>query len=89
MPASLSLPIHLRRIDPARNMARFYRLTLEPSLFGPVSMVREWGRIGTRGHRRIDLFDRPQEAEAAHEALLRQKLARGYRPCVAATPDTA
>jgi predicted DNA-binding WGR domain protein len=39
----------LRRIDPARNMGRFYALSLQPDLFGTVSVVKEWGRIGQSG----------------------------------------
>jgi predicted DNA-binding WGR domain protein len=27
--------VHLRRIDPARNMRRFYRLDVRPDLFAP------------------------------------------------------
>jgi predicted DNA-binding WGR domain protein len=27
-------PVELRRLDPARNMYRFYRLDIEPDLFG-------------------------------------------------------
>jgi predicted DNA-binding WGR domain protein len=41
--------LHLRRIDPARNMRRFYRLDMQPDLFGGVLLVKEWGRIGVRG----------------------------------------
>ena len=26
--------LHLRRIDPSRNMRRFYRLDMQPDLFG-------------------------------------------------------
>jgi predicted DNA-binding WGR domain protein len=26
--------VHLRRVDPARNMHRFYRLDVQPNLFG-------------------------------------------------------
>ena len=37
---------HLHRIAPARNMARFYRISSTPSLFGDICLVREWGRIG-------------------------------------------
>jgi hypothetical protein len=37
--------VHLRRIDPARNMRRFYRLDIQPDLFGGVLLVK-WGRIG-------------------------------------------
>ncbi|WP_187399200.1 WGR domain-containing protein [Bradyrhizobium paxllaeri] len=31
---------------PARNMARFYVLTIEPILFGDSALIREWGRLG-------------------------------------------
>jgi predicted DNA-binding WGR domain protein len=36
--------IVLRRIEPQRNMHRFCVLSLEPDLFGTVSLVKEWGR---------------------------------------------
>ena len=41
--------VHLRRIDPTRNMRRFYRLDVQPDLFGGVLLFKEWGRIGARG----------------------------------------
>ena len=71
--------IHLHRTDPARNMARFYRLSSAPSLFGDICVVREWGRIGRPGRMRIDLFEKLQEAAAARLALERSKRRRGYR----------
>lgn len=71
--------IHLHRIDPARNMARFYRLSSTPSLFGDICLVREWGRIGMPGRIRIDLYEKGEEAEAARIALERAKRHRGYR----------
>ena len=43
------IAVHLRRIDDARNMRRFYRLDLQPDLFGGVLLVKQWGRIGTCG----------------------------------------
>jgi predicted DNA-binding WGR domain protein len=70
--------IVLRRIDPARNMARYYALTLEPTLFGEIAVMRHWGRIGTRG-RSKSCFLGPMEA--ARTALRRQaerKRRRGY-----------
>ena len=42
----------LRRIEPAKKMARFYVLDLEVGLFGHTVLVRRWGRIGTYGRRR-------------------------------------
>lgn len=70
--------VHLRRIDPGRNVARFYRLTVTPTLFGTMSIVRTWGRIGTFGRTRIDLFDKAGEAETAFAALERTRWRRGY-----------
>lgn len=35
--------IILTRIDNHRNMARFYKLDVQPTLFGECSLVREWG----------------------------------------------
>ncbi len=72
-------PVHLRRIDPGRNVARFYRLTITPTLFGTMSIVRNWGRIGTFGRTRTDLFDESGEAEEALAALERIRWRRGYR----------
>ncbi len=45
----LMCALTLHRIDAARNMARFYRLDIQPNLFGGVSLMKEWGRIGSRG----------------------------------------
>jgi predicted DNA-binding WGR domain protein len=71
--------IHLHRIDPNRNMARFYRLSTTSSLFGDICVVREWGRIGRRGRRRIDLYEKVEAAISARRALERAKRRRGYR----------
>jgi predicted DNA-binding WGR domain protein len=70
---------HLHRVDPSRNMARFYRLSIMPSLFGDICLVREWGRIGKSGRIRIDLFEKAREAAAAHTAIENAKRRRGYR----------
>ena len=70
-------PIHLRRIDAARNMRRFYELALQPTLFGDLSLVRAWGRIGSAGQSMVETFDREEDAARAWE--LRAKRRRGYR----------
>ena len=46
--------VQMRRIDPARNMRRFYRLSVQRDLFGRASLVREWGRIGFRGQMMVE-----------------------------------
>ncbi len=61
-------------------MARFYEISLEPTLFGETSLVRIWGRLGTRGQQRIDVFSSEKRAVEAFLELLRQKRAKGYRP---------
>ena len=38
--------LYLERRDPARNMARYYMLSIEHDLFDSVLAVRRWGRIG-------------------------------------------
>ncbi len=70
--------VHLRRIDATRNMRRFYRLDVQPDLFGGVLLVKEWGRIGAQGRTVAERYD--DEALAA-DALQRQaerKKRKGY-----------
>lgn len=77
----------LRHIDPARNMARFYLVSVGRSLFGDFSVVREWGRIGTIGRVRVDLFETEQAALDAFDAIKRIKRKRGYCDTESATCD--
>jgi predicted DNA-binding WGR domain protein len=56
--------ITLRRIEPNRNMRRFYRLDVQPDLFGAACLVREWGRIGRAGR----LIQRAYPVRTATEA---------------------
>ncbi len=48
--------IRMVRVDPQANMYRFYRMRLLPDLFGGVSLLREWGGIGTQRRHQIELF---------------------------------
>ena len=73
------LPVHLRRIDPTKNMRRFYSLSVQPTLFGGASLIRDWGRIGTRGQTMMETFDTADDADLAFDRLLRSKRRRGYR----------
>jgi predicted DNA-binding WGR domain protein len=49
-------------------------------LFGEVSLVRVWGRIGTRGRHMEHLFDNESQAINLFFDVLREKHKRGYRP---------
>jgi len=69
----------LHRIDPDRHVARFYSLMIERDLFGAITLVRSWGRIGAGGRERVQEFGTVDEAGQALEALARVKRRRGYR----------
>jgi predicted DNA-binding WGR domain protein len=44
-----ALHAHISRINPSRNMFRFYRLGASSPIFGSFAVVKEWGRTGARG----------------------------------------
>jgi predicted DNA-binding WGR domain protein len=59
-------------------MARFYVLMMQPTLFGETALVRQWGRIGTRGREKIEYFRDDTEAISAAATLAVRKIRRGY-----------
>jgi predicted DNA-binding WGR domain protein len=72
--------VHLMRVDPARKMARFYRLDVQPTLFGDFEVVKEWGRIGRAGQVRSSTpFPTSAEADAALARHRKVKERRGYK----------
>ncbi len=74
--------VHMRRIDPTRNMARFYEVSLQPSLFGTWAVVRRWGRIGCQGRIRLELCDSADDAFNCIKRLIAAKRRRGYQTVV-------
>src|SRR5688500_3443251 len=74
----LEMP-RLQRIEPSKNMARFYCLDIERDLFGRVVIVRRWGRIGTAGRVRMDEHPNEGRALAAVAKMEAAKRRRGYR----------
>ena len=71
--------VDLKRIDPSRNMRRFYRMSVQPDLFGGACLVREWGRIGLGGQMLIEPYDDEGKAVTALMKLSATKTRRGYR----------
>ncbi len=71
--------VTLLRRDPARNLYRYYRLNVQPDLFGSWCLIREGGRIGQGGQRRLTPFPTADEAQTALERQRRRKERRGYR----------
>ena len=53
----------LDRCDPTCNMARYYVLAIEPSLFGEATLIREWGRIGFQGRERLSCTKTQSKAQ--------------------------
>ena len=91
MPRQDLPPLHLCRIDPSRNMRRFYGLMLQPTLFGEASLIRTWGRIGSAGRCLIETFAEPEAAIRARAHLEAAKRRKGYgepqtAPVTASTP---
>lgn len=72
--------LYIEREDSSKNMARFYAMSIEPTLFGDACLVRRWGRIGSGGQAKRHHFDREHDAVVLFLDLLRQKRRRGYRP---------
>lgn len=70
--------MQMRRIDNARNMRRFYRMSIQPDLFGGASLIREWGRIGARGQMLIEQHPDEGHAVTALMKLAAVKKRRGY-----------
>lgn len=75
-----TIPVHLIHVDPDVNMARFYGIELQPTLFGEVSILRSWGRIGTNGQAMMVTYDDEAQAAEALRCLEQQKRRRGYVP---------
>jgi predicted DNA-binding WGR domain protein len=68
--------IELRRIDPAQNMRRFYRLDIQPDLFGGFLLLKQWGRIGAHGQIKAERYDNEAPALAALHQQAAKKTVR-------------
>jgi predicted DNA-binding WGR domain protein len=69
----------LARVRPELHEWRFYRMEVWPDLFGRALLMRQWGRIGTEGRRRLDGHPDPGAALNALARIARAKRGRGYR----------
>jgi predicted DNA-binding WGR domain protein len=70
--------LYIERTDPSKNMARFYAMSIEPTLFGETCLTRRWGRIGADGQKQVHHFACEQDAVLLFLNLVRQKRSRGY-----------
>jgi predicted DNA-binding WGR domain protein len=75
--------ITLYRVNPAKNMFRFYHVDIQSDLFGCQCVIREWGRIGRAGQTRIVPYPTITDAQAAFEKQKAVKEKKGYVPLMA------
>lgn len=75
--------IYIERTDQQKNMARFYSLAIEKTLFDEICLRRRWGRIGTKGQELVHYFESEKEAVSLFLDLARRKRSRGYSPMTA------
>lgn len=68
----------LHRIDPEKNVARFYLVLAGPALFDRYAITRFWGRIGGPQRQRVTPCGSLAEAEQLAWRLIQRKLRRGY-----------
>ncbi|WP_247992268.1 hypothetical protein [Bradyrhizobium sp. 186] len=53
---------------------------IEPALFGDTALLREWGRLGKRGRRRLDLSAGPGAGRRGARGLARAQSPSWLRP---------
>jgi predicted DNA-binding WGR domain protein len=68
----------LTRIDAGKNMQRFYKLDVQPDLFGGWSLIREWGRLGRAGQVRMENYPTRGTADLAMVCHYTRKVRKGY-----------
>ena len=71
--------VMLRRIDPAKNMARFYAMDVQLDLFGAIMLMKQWGRLGTGGRTAGEPYASVALALAALQRQAERKRRRGYQ----------
>lgn len=59
-------------------MYRFYTFSVESNLFGGVSFIQTWGRIGTLDRIKIRMFDDESTAQEECDRLKTVKQKRGH-----------
>lgn len=70
----------LTRIDPHKNMHRFYEVHVQSTLLDNHVIVCTWGSIKNQYHRiRTIKTETKEEAEKVLERIIEQKTKKGYK----------
>jgi predicted DNA-binding WGR domain protein len=70
--------VYMERSDYTLNLARFYQVEIQPTLFGDWAVICRWGRIGAYGSMQQDWFGSLPEAQAAQARSIARKRRPGY-----------
>ncbi len=70
--------IYLQKPETDGEPARFYQLILQPDLLGGATLIRQWGRLGSRGTHRSTPFPDLEQAQAELETRCRRLQQQGY-----------
>ncbi|MHB8236215.1 MAG: WGR domain-containing protein [Acidithiobacillus ferrivorans] len=70
-----------QKIQPEKDLYRYYRLTLQQNLWGEWELIKSWGRIGQRPTRVVALsVTEPEHAEILAAAVAKARKLHGYLP---------
>ncbi len=72
------MSVRMTRIDPEKNMARWYEIDVQPTLFGEYAVERHWGRIGSSGQSKTFWFNDEPTADQMAKSVSATKARRGY-----------
>ena len=76
----MSEAVFLTRVDREKNIQRWYRVEIAPTLFAPVSVVCTWGRLGSSYQRgRVISVENLAQGEALAAKIVAKKLKRQYQ----------
>jgi len=70
--------IRLEKRKPAENLAMFFVLRIQPTLFGQWALQKCWGQIGSQGAQSSIWYETEEEAQNALIDLEEFKKSKGY-----------
>ncbi len=72
------MSVRMTRIDREKNMARWYEIDVQPTLFGEYTVERHWGRIGYSGQSKTFWLNDEPTADQMPKSVSAIKARRGY-----------
>lgn len=76
----MSDAVFLTRVDREKNVQRWYRVEIAPTLFAPISVICTWGRLGSSYQRgRVMPVETREQGEMLAAKIVAKKLKRQYQ----------